>query len=447
MTTIATLCSGGELFGVGARDAGLAHLWGIESELGPHFVAMLNGFNSILGTVQGVNYSSLEAPYWLHMSPPCTNASNANTQGGETELDIEIAEGCIRAIRTLRPPMVSLENVLGYRKFKSFKRICHALREEGYALEWWHLNSADYGVAQTRRRLFLVASRVSKPSKPAPTHQKRKKETGQLSLFAPLPAWVGWYEAIEDLLDTLPEDEFAPWQMQRLPDELRTMLVAQGGYDGKVVTVGQEQPAFTVTANQNQAGLRALLMPGGNASNDTLRNADEPCVALSGPKSTSTMRALLLSNGGQSLPREGDEPSQVVVAQSGGGLPRALLINQDSKMGIYRPDEPAMTGLSSPKSAYVRAFIVDGQANSHGESMTIRHDEAPCFVVSASQEKRTLRAYAGGRVVRMAPRCLARFQSIPDSYLLPDKPSLACTVIGNAVPPKMAEALVRANLP
>jgi site-specific DNA-cytosine methylase len=42
----------------------------------------------------------------------------------------------------------------------------------------------------------------------------------------------------------------------------------------------------------------------------------------------------------------------------------------------------------------------------------------------------------------MTPRCLARFQSVPDWYELPEKTSLACKIIGNGVPCKMMQALL-----
>jgi site-specific DNA-cytosine methylase len=42
----------------------------------------------------------------------------------------------------------------------------------------------------------------------------------------------------------------------------------------------------------------------------------------------------------------------------------------------------------------------------------------------------------------MTPRALARFQSFPDDYQLPPLKRLACKIIGNAVPPVMARAML-----
>ena len=47
-----------------------------------------------------------------------------------------------------------------------------------------------------------------------------------------------------------------------------------------------------------------------------------------------------------------------------------------------------------------------------------------------------------GRVVQLSVRALARIQSIPDSYKLPDKKTLACYVVGNAMPPLMYQKII-----
>jgi site-specific DNA-cytosine methylase len=49
----------------------------------------------------------------------------------------------------------------------------------------------------------------------------------------------------------------------------------------------------------------------------------------------------------------------------------------------------------------------------------------------------------GRRVVQMTPRCLARFQAFPDWYELPESKSLACRIIGNAVPPLAMRTWIR----
>lgn len=89
-----------------------------------------------------------------------------------------------------------------------------------------------------------------------------------------------------------------------------------------------------------------------------------------------------------------------------------------------------------------RAFILDGTALSGG--LTVRNENEPIFTVTASSDRRPIRAWLKqGRVVAMTPRALARFQSFPDSYTLPESRTLASTIVGNAVPPLFAQRLLK----
>ena len=85
MTTIATLFSGGELVGIGARTAGLTHLWGIEYDNDIANVARTNGFHVITADVMTMDPATLEVPDVLHASPVCKRASRANQNAEPNE--------------------------------------------------------------------------------------------------------------------------------------------------------------------------------------------------------------------------------------------------------------------------------------------------------------------------------------------------------------------------
>lgn len=139
---------------------------------------------------------------FLWYSPVCDNASDANPSKAEQVEDLTAIEAVLKLHRD-RAPLVSVcENVWAYRKFESFKRLVKGLQELGYWVsldakdEPWKLNAADYGSPQTRIRLFLVASRIGEIKKPQPTHSKNPESE--------LLPWEGWYNAIADLIPTLP---------------------------------------------------------------------------------------------------------------------------------------------------------------------------------------------------------------------------------------------------
>lgn len=268
----------------------------------------------------------------LHMSPPCPNFSVAKAGRSETAHDIALAEKAAEFIRVLSPRSITVENVTAYRNSRSYQIILKAITDGGYMYDAEILNSADYGVPQTRRRFIIRATR---------------------GLLRPMPApgrWIGWYEAIEDLIDTLPASEFAPWQLARLPEKWQTVLI------------------------------------------NPTRNSFE-------------------------------------------------WIQESDAMTVDRP-APTIT-IGNESDTRYRAFIVD-QLNGSHLIPAIRIDDEPIMTVGIHNAKHPApRAWLSyGRVVKMTPRALARFQSFPDWYQLPEKTSLARKIVGNAVPPLMYKKIV-----
>lgn len=90
---------------------------------------------------------------------PCQSFSIAGKRGGFNDargtLFFEIAR--IAAVK--RPSYLLLENVpglLSHDKGRTFATILSALSELGYDVAWQVLNSADFGVAQSRKRVFII---------------------------------------------------------------------------------------------------------------------------------------------------------------------------------------------------------------------------------------------------------------------------------------------------
>lgn len=250
MPTIATLFTGFGGVEIGAIGAGLNPIWGVECN--PKIAAVANknlGDHIIVADVRHIDPSNLPRPDVLHASPVCKNASIAS-DGTESSEDVETAEAVVRFIGSLRPSVFTLENVFPYRHFESFNKITNCLSENGYMWHYQNINSADYGVPQTRRRLILRA-----------VHGR---------LLPPLPPpekWRGWYEAIGDLIPSLPERKLAQWQLDRLPNTIKATSLVDSSKTIRDATICETDiPAMTITKNlcERPSHLYAILIDGHN---------------------------------------------------------------------------------------------------------------------------------------------------------------------------------------
>jgi DNA (cytosine-5)-methyltransferase 1 len=96
--------------------------------------------------------------------PPCQAFSSIRTLNGKHALrhkDKDLLFQFLRFIRALKPKAVMIENVPGLAADKRVVAFCAALARLGYQSEVRVLDAAEYGVPQRRRRMILLASRVS----------------------------------------------------------------------------------------------------------------------------------------------------------------------------------------------------------------------------------------------------------------------------------------------
>lgn len=105
-------------------------------------------------------------------SPECTNhtfAKGNRRSGDEQEKSRRTAFEIFRFVKALAPRWVVVENVVSMRRWEQYSRWKKRLQNLGYFLEEVVLDSQDFGVAQARRRLFIIGDREKKPGLPRPT--------------------------------------------------------------------------------------------------------------------------------------------------------------------------------------------------------------------------------------------------------------------------------------
>lgn len=97
-------------------------------------------------------------------SPECTNHSPAKGKAERCEISKNTAFEVLRFAKALKPRWIVIENVINMMKWGRYKEFYDALEAEGYKITPQKLNAADFGVPQSRRRLFLLCDRQRTPS-------------------------------------------------------------------------------------------------------------------------------------------------------------------------------------------------------------------------------------------------------------------------------------------
>jgi DNA (cytosine-5)-methyltransferase 1 len=101
-------------------------------------------------------------------SPECTNHSPAKGNKPRCEQSKDTAFQVVRFAKAFKPRWIVIENVVNMRKWSRYAEFKTALEKLGYKLQEQVLNSAHFGVAQSRRRLFLTADLKQQPPKITP---------------------------------------------------------------------------------------------------------------------------------------------------------------------------------------------------------------------------------------------------------------------------------------
>lgn len=411
LRTCGSLFSGGGGWEMGATLAGLTPVFGVECDPEELEISMevadayelntgatavrvdVREYETVIQHILDILCrAALTTVDLLFMSPPCQQTSRGRRKSLPKRADADVGIFVLEYVRVLMPKLILLENVPDYQKTEYFQKIVTGLKELGYNLSYQIINCADYGVPQTRERLILAATRVDMPQYvwPVSTHHNGP-HTVTLWSEELLP-WRGWYETLEHILHTFPEDKFAKWQEARLPEYLtdkRGFLLT--GNSSEAVSRPANRPANTVVASLGTRGMspRCFLVGGSN------------------------------TNFKQAAPGR----------------------------SVYFEDEPFPT-IPASRSFAPRAFVASQQATGERDAngsrkALVRSDYAPMFTVLANSHP--VRAYLEqGKVVRLTIEALALLQTFPTCYKLPTRKIVAHRIVGDAVPPKISEIFVTA---
>ncbi|MDA8350650.1 MAG: DNA (cytosine-5-)-methyltransferase [Pseudomonadota bacterium] len=224
-----------------------------------------------------------EEPDLLVGGPPCQPFSKAAYwRSGDTKrLDDPRADtltAYLRVLRDLRPRVFLLENVHGLmfrgkdeglRLLRDTINAINAAEGTSYSFAVQKLNAADYGVPQTRERVFVVGERSGKVFRfPEATHRDPDANEDLLNGAAKRTPWMTAWDAIGDLADdddpslrvggawgdllpSIPEGENYLWHTSRgggMP-----LFGWRRRYWGFLLKLSKRRPAWTVQAQPGTA--------------------------------------------------------------------------------------------------------------------------------------------------------------------------------------------------
>jgi DNA (cytosine-5)-methyltransferase 1 len=113
-------------------------------------------------------------------SPECTSHTCAKGNGNRSEQSKQTAFQVCRFASALQPRWIVVENVIHMRGWSKYRRWLKRLERLGYMHREQVLDSADFGVPQSRKRLFIICDRDQTPPEIVPPARPRTRSAATI---------------------------------------------------------------------------------------------------------------------------------------------------------------------------------------------------------------------------------------------------------------------------
>lgn len=123
----------------------------------------------------------------LLSSPECTNHTCAKGSAPRDEKSRATAMHVVEYARVFKPRWLVLENVVHMKPWSRYVELKRELGKLGYNIAEQILDASDFGVPQTRRRLFIVGDQMAAPS--LVNKKKPGRRRGAKSVLDPRGTW------------------------------------------------------------------------------------------------------------------------------------------------------------------------------------------------------------------------------------------------------------------
>lgn len=392
----------------------------------------------------------------------------------------------------------------------AFRAWVKCLESLGYRVEWRILCAADYGDPTTRRRLFVYAVRGRRKIVwPEPTHASHDCLSEDLFGKVRKP-WVAarkvidWDDKGKSIFDRkkplaektmrrimiglekfglapfiVPQHEGGCNLVDSVENPVRTVTTRNGTaianpflvkLRGTNDAASVDEPAPTVTAGGQHLGLAQPYLvdvahgngkdPNGDARRS--RSIDKPLPTITCGHDSGDGRNIALCEPfiigvggptGKADPRTTDKPFDTVLCENHSALVQPFILPHPRTKG----DDPRSIDVplntvtaTSSDMALVQPYLIKFNGTGEAHSVDTPIDTIPTkdrFALCHPTIEIDGQVYKIDILFRMLkPRELARAQGFPDSYEFTGTKSDMIKQIGNAVPTRLAKALVRAAI-
>lgn len=250
---LVSLFSGAGGLDLGFKQAGFELLWANDFDADAVATYKHNiGNECVLGDIKNIHSNDIPNADVMIGGFPCQGFSMANTKRNALDERNSLYLEYVRILKDKKPKIFIAENVKGIlslEKGEVLKAIIQDFENVGYQVQYKLLNSADYGVPQTRMRVIIVGIRNDLNINfefPKPTHSKNPQKDNLLP-------WVSVKQALEHLPDpdgllanTVPNNEYSQYKVTARnftghrttnPDLPSPTILARGNGGGGVVAI------------------------------------------------------------------------------------------------------------------------------------------------------------------------------------------------------------------
>lgn len=304
------------------------------------------------------------------------------------------------------------------KKGHTYRAFLEAIRALGYTVDDRILNAADFGDPTTRKRLFIIAKRGTKPIVwPSPTHSRDGGRTlfGRTDRWRPARDVIDWSIPGQSIFGR--KRPLSPKTVARIVAGLDRfggaelepfLIVLRNHADARSLDV----PMATISAQGQHHGLvQPFVMPVTHGSDGSKRerSVDDPLPTITGAHrgELAIVEPFVLQQQSGGVPRTTDEPLPTIATDGAQMLVEPFLVGYHSEKAgeskrVTGVDEPLPTLTTENRFAVVEPFIVPPRGFS-------QHDK----VDSVDVPLRTIVAASGHNFAVVEPFLIPHFGERP----------------------------------